>query len=479
MDDFIMDDIKKTLKAAFPAIEKRWDDSIIPTLCDYIKIPNKSVIFDKDWEANGHMAKAMQLIVDWCKAHPLKDMKLELLTEKGRTPLLFIEIPGQSDETVLLYGHMDKQPEMRGWAEGKGPWEPVIEDGKLYGRGGADDGYSTFAAMTTISMLQENNIPHARCVILIEASEESGSIDLEYYLAQLKVRIGTPSLIVCLDSGAGNYEKLWGTTSLRGLVGGELTIKVLNKGMHSGLGSGVVPSVFSVLQNLVSRVEDSSTGEVTLKKLHVDIPVNRMKQIEETAKILGQSFLDGYDFADQTQPVSTDISELLLNRTWQPALSVTGVDGMPKIENAGNVTLPKFSVKLSLRIPPTLPPEKAQEILKETFEKDPPFNATVEYKPIEAGPGWNAPAMDSWLIKANEEASQLFFNKPAAYLGEGGCIPFMGMLGDIFSKAQFMITGVLGPLSNAHGPNEFLHIDFVKKLTGCIAYVLAAHFSKS
>lgn len=473
-----MKDVKALLKKAFPTIEKHWDDNIIPTLCDYIKIPNKSVMFDKNWEANGYMAKAMQLIVDWCHANPIKDMKLEVLSEKGRTPLLFIEIPGQTDDTVLLYGHMDKQPEMRGWAEGKGPWEPVIENGKLYGRGGADDGYSTFAAMTAISMLQQNNIPHARCIIFIEASEESGSIDLDHYLAQLKTRIGTPSLIVCLDSGAGNYEQLWGTTSLRGVIGGELSIDVLNKGMHSGIGSGVVPSVFSVLQSLIGRIADANTGDITLKQLHVEIPKERITQAKETAATLDKTFLDGYDFAGNTQPVNSNITELLLNRTWRPALSVTGIDGMPKIENAGNVTLPKLSAKLSLRIPPTLNPETTHNILKEIFENSPPFNATVKYTPLENGPGWNAPAMEDWLKQANEEASQLFFNKSAAYFGEGGSIPFMGLLGDMFPKAQFLITGVLGPLSNAHGPNEFLHIDFVKKITGCIAYVLAAHFTK-
>ena len=473
-----MNDIKETLKNALPDIEKRWDDSIIPTLCEYIKIPNKSVMFDKNWEANGHMAKAMQLIVDWCQQHPLKEMKLEVLSEKGRSPLLFIEIPGQSDETVLLYGHMDKQPEMRGWSQGKGPWNPVIENGKLYGRGGADDGYSCFAAMTAIATLQQNNIPHARCLVFIEGSEESGSIDLEYYLKQLNNRIGSPSLIVCLDSGAGNYEQLWGTTSLRGVIGGQLTIQVLNKGMHSGLGSGVVPSIFSVLQNLLSRIEDSNTGKVTLKKLQADIPKSRLQQTKKAAKILEKNFLDGYDFAGNTQAINPDISELLLNRTWRPALSVTGIDGAPKIENAGNVSLPKLAVKLSLRIPPTLHPETAQHILKETLEQTPPFNASVTYQALEVGPGWNAPLMQDWLKAANDTASQLFFNKPAAYIGEGGSIPFMGMLGDMFPKAQFMITGVLGPLSNAHGPNEFLHIDFAKKLTGCIAYLLAAHCSR-
>lgn len=472
-----MKDLKEKFQSAFSAIDKRWDESIIPTLYEYIKIPNKSVMFDKNWEANGYMIQAMQLIVDWCQQHSLKDMKLELLNAPNRTPLLFIEIPGQSDETVLFYGHMDKQPEMRGWDEDKGPWQPVIEEGKLYGRGGADDGYSIFAAMTAIATLQENNIPHARCVILIEASEESGSIDLEHYLEQLKEKIGTPNFVIGLDSGAGNYEQLWGTTSLRGLISGELSIRILNKGMHSGLGSGVVPSVFTIFNTLLARIENTENGKVALNNLYVDIPEERMQEAKAAAQTLKNDFLNGYTFVNNALPIDSDISELILNRTWRPALSITGIDGVPKIENAGNTTLAKLSAKLTMRLPPTLSTNKAHQILKETLETTPPFNAEVTYTPDESSKGWHAPIMADWLVQANKEASQLFFEKPAQYIGEGGSIPFMGMLSEMFPKAQFLITGVLGPLSNAHGPNEFLHIDFVKKLTGCIAYVLAMHHS--
>lgn len=471
-----MNNINQKLKAAFPSIEKIWDESIIPTLSEYIKIPNKSLMFDKDWKTHGFMDQAMKLIVDWCKAHPLKDMKLELLESKDRSPLLFIDIPGQSDETVFLYGHMDKQPEMRGWDDDKGPWNPVIKDGKLYGRGGADDGYSTFAAMTAIATLQQNNIPHARCIIFIEASEESGSVDLPYYLTKLKDRIGKPTLIIALDSGAGNYEQLWGTTSLRGVVSGELAIQVLKNGIHSGVGGGVVPSVFLVLHELLNRIEDTKNGRILIDKLDIEIPNNRIEEAKITAKALDQALLDAYAFAGNTQAVDKDMTELLLNRTWRPSLSITGISGIPKLENAGNVVIPKVTFKLSIRIPPTLNPDAAQEAIKEALEASPPFGANVTYTPEETGAGWNAPALKDWLKKANDNASELFFNQPAAYFGEGGSIPFMGTLGDMFPEAQFLITGVLGPLSNAHGPNEFLHIDFVKRITGCVAAVLAAHY---
>ena len=244
----------------YDEISQIWDDSIIPELIEYIKIPNKSVHFDPKWKENGHMDKAMQLIVDWCKKQPIKDMKLEVVQLPDRTPLLFIDIPGQSDDSVMLYGHMDKQPEMKGWDEDLGPWKPVPKGDKLYGRGGADDGYATFASLTAIAMMQRHNIPHAHCTVIIEACEESGSFDLPFYLKHLKDRLKSPSLVICLDSGCANYDQMWSTTSLRGLAGGELKIEVLTEGIHSGLGSGVVPSTFMILRELLDRIEGDLTA---------------------------------------------------------------------------------------------------------------------------------------------------------------------------------------------------------------------------
>ncbi len=470
--------IDQTLKAALPEIEKKWDDDIIPQLMEYIKIPNKSLMFDANWQANGYMHDAMQLIVNWCKQQPVKDMQMDLLEDEGHTPLLMIDIPGQSDDTILLYGHMDKQPEMKGWDADLGPWKPVIKDDKLYGRGGADDGYAVFCALTAIATLQKHNIPHARCVLLVEASEESGSVDLPHYLTRLQDKIGNPSLIITLDSDCGNYEQLWSTTSLRGLVGGDLHISVLSEGIHSGFGSGVVPSTFSILRELLNRIENSNTGEILLDEFNVSIPAEREQQAQAAADALGKAFSEALPFYKNCQPVSDNVKELILNRTWRPALSVTGADGLPPVADAGNVTLPELSVKLSIRIPPTSNADKACAALKKILEDNPPYNAEVRFTPDTTGASWHAPALSDWLGKANEKASQLFYDKPAAYLGGGGSIPFMGMLGEMYPDAQFLITGVLGPKSNAHGPNEFLHIPMVKKLTGCVASVIASHYEK-
>lgn len=468
----------QALKNALNDISHKWDQDIIPVLKEYVSIPNKSPMFDKEWKKNGYMDQAMQLIIKWCKQQKIANMHFELLETPGRTPLLFIDIPGQSNDTILLYGHMDKQPEMSGWDADLGPWKAVIKDDKLYGRGAADDGYATFCALTAIETLQRLKIPHARCVVIIEACEESGSHDLPHYLEQLKPKIGTPSLVITLDSDSANYEQLWNTTSLRGILGGVLTIEVLREGLHSGVGSGVVPSTTQILQQLLARAEDMKTGEIQLKELHVQIPKQRVDQTKAAAKILGDEFFHDYPFAGNTRPISNDTVELFLNRTWRPTLSVVGINGLPPLENAGNVTIPKLAVKLSFRLPPTCQAKEVGKIIKDLFEKDPPFDAKVNFEIKDVANGWEAPPLAPWLEKSSEHASQLFFNQHAAYLGSGGTIPFMGMLGKMFPDAQFLITGVLGPKSNAHGPNEFLHIPLVKKLTGCVATIIADHFNR-
>lgn len=459
-------------------INDLWDRSIIPTLMEYIKIPNKSPQFDSAWEQHGFMDQAVMLLSNWCKDHAINDMTLEVVKLAGRTPVIFIDIPGNHDDTILLYGHLDKQPEMTGWDEGLHPWTPVLRGDKLYGRGSADDGYATFASLAAIKSLREQHIPHARCVILIEACEESGSFDLPYYIDALQDRIGSPSLVICLDSGCGNYEQLWLTTSLRGLLGGTLRINVLTQGVHSGLGSGIVPSCFRVLRQLLDRVENDTNSDILLSDLHVDIPTERLEQAEKAAAVLGESVFKDLPFAKGVQPDSPSIAELILRRTWKPALSVIGCDGIPAIENAGNVTLPTLSVKLSMRLPPTCQTENAALSLKTLLEKNPPNLAHVQFDINDTGPGWNAPALKPWLAESAKRASLTYFGKEAIYMGEGGSIPFMGMLGKKFPHAQFLITGLLGPGSNAHGPNEFLHIPTGKKLTACVAQVIADHYKQ-
>ena len=468
-------------KAVESFVSQTWDASIVPSITEYIAIPNKSPAFDKDWKKNGHMDRAVELIAGWCRARAIPGLKLEVVrlkNEKGeeRTPVIFMEIPGQTSDTVLLYGHLDKQPEMTGWSEGLSPWTPVLRGDKLYGRGGADDGYAAYASLVAIEALERQKIPHARCVVLIEGCEESGSYDLPAYVDHLAPRIGTPSLIVCLDSGCGNYEQLWGTTSLRGLVGGDLSVEVLTEGVHSGDASGIVPSSFRIVRQLLDRIDDNLNGLVSAPEFNVDIPEQRQTQAALAAQVLQDQVYNKFPFIEGAEPVSTDAAELILNRTWRPALSITGAEGLPALANAGNVLRPKTSVKISLRIPPGCDASRASARLKQLLESDPPYGANVVFTPDWAATGWHAPPMADWLDTAINQASIRYFGKPAMHMGEGGTIPFMGMLGEKFPEAQFLITGVLGPHSNAHGPNEFLHIPTAKKLTCCVAEVIARHF---
>nr|HAT8714064.1 M20/M25/M40 family metallo-hydrolase [Legionella jordanis] len=460
-------------------IQHQWQENILTSLFEYIKIPNKSPQFDPDWQAHGFMEQAINHVADWCRKNAPKNMSLDVVRLPGRTPLIFMEIPGNTEETVLLYGHLDKQPEMTGWHEDLGPWKPVIKDGRLYGRGGADDGYSAYASLTAIRALEEQGLPLARCIVIIEACEESGSYDLPFYIDQLKEKIGKPSLIICLDSGAGNYEQLWMTTSLRGNVSGELTVEVLKEGVHSGAASGIVPDSFRIARQLLSRIEDENTGEIKLKSLYCEIPEDRKHQAVACAEVLGESVYRNFPFEPGMSAVSQSKEELILNRSWRPALTVTGASGLPSIADAGNVLRPKTSLKLSMRLPPLISPELAASAMEEALSQNPPYHAKVSFKADHGSIGWNAPRMVAWLEEAVNEASMAFYQKPAAYIGEGGTIPFMGMLGEKFPEAQFMITGVLGPHSNAHGPNEFLHLEMVKKLTSCVAFVLHSHFQQT
>lgn len=461
---------------------RKWDEEIIPQLVEYIRIPNKSPMFDPDWAEHGYMDQAVALMEGWARAQQVPGMQLEVVRLEGRTPLIYIDIPGtdpSSEDCVLLYGHLDKQPEMTGWSEHLGPWKPVIEGDKLYGRGGADDGYAIYGSLTAIMALQEQGVAHSRCVVLIEACEESGSYDLPHYVDHLADRIGKPSLVVCLDSGCGNYDQLWCTTSLRGMAGGNLRVSVLEEGVHSGDASGVVPSSFRILRSLLERLEDQTDGTIRPAELHVEIPAERIQQAQQAAQVLDTAVFEKFPFLPGMSPVSSDLTELVLNRTWRPALSITGVDGLPNLGSAGNVLRPTTAVKVSLRLPPTLDGDSAGKIVSDLLLDNPPYGAKVEFSLEKSSTGWNAPAMSPWLTEAIENASQAFFGKPAMYMGEGGTIPFMGMLGEKFPGAQFMITGVLGPHSNAHGPNEFLHIPTGKRVTSAVAMVLAAHHAAS
>jgi acetylornithine deacetylase/succinyl-diaminopimelate desuccinylase-like protein len=452
-----------------------WDRDIVPALTDYIRIPAKSPMFDAQWAEHGHIDRAVELITGWARGRRIEGLQIEVVRIEGRTPVILMEAPGAGGDTVLLYGHCDKQPEMVGWAADGGPWTPVRRGDRLFGRGAGDDGYAAFAALTAIEALEAQGVPHARCVVLIEGSEESGSPDLPAYVEKLAERI-RPGLVVCLDSGCGDYDHLWATTSLRGVLSGTLTVEVLREGVHSGAASGIVPSSFRILRHLLGRIEDERTGEIRIAECHVAIPPERAAEVRAVAGVLGDEVIRRYPFMPGMHPVTSDPVEALLNNTWRPALAVTGADGIPAVADGGNVLRPKTSLKLSLRLPPTADGPAVARRMKEMLEADPPYGATVTFSPSERpGGGWNAPVMADWLSDSVKRASSTYFGKPAMFDGLGGSIPFMAMLGERFPQSQFLVTGVMGPGSNAHGPNEFIDLPTGVKVTASVAQVLADH----
>ena len=478
---------------ALAQVSAQWDNDIVRRLTDYIGIPAKSPAFDADWAAHGYIETVVRNAADWVLAQKVPGLTLEIVRLQHadgtpRTPVLFFEIAstkGGSDQTVLMYGHLDKQPEFSGWRNDLGPWTPKYEDGKLYGRGGADDGYAVYAAIAAVQALKGQNVPHPRIVGLIETCEESGSYDLLPYIDALRApannRLGDVGLVVCLDSGAGNYDQLWLTTSLRGMASGTLKVEILTEGIHSGDASGLVPSSFRILRHVLDRLEDSATGRLLPASFHCEVPADRLAQAQATAAILGDELFKRfpwahYDCGGSTTfalPTTTDPLQALLNRTWIPTLSVTGADGFPAMKDAGNVLRPWTAFKLSLRLPPLVDAGAAVQELKALLEDNAPYQARVTFESGGGATGWNAPSATPWYEQALNNASQAYFGAPCGYIGQGGTIPLMNLLSEGFPKAQMMVCGVLGPKSNAHGPNEFRHVPYAKKLTAAVAQVIA------
>ncbi|HEY2813793.1 MAG TPA: M20/M25/M40 family metallo-hydrolase [Acidimicrobiales bacterium] len=460
-------------------VAQSWDADVMPTLTEFIRIPNVSPAFDANWAASGHMDRAVELVSSWMAARPIDGLTVSVERLPGRTPLIVAEVPATDPEstgTVLLYGHVDKQPEMAGWREDLGPWTPVLEGDHLFGRGGGDDGYAAFAAMSAIEAVHAAGGRHGRCIALIEACEESASYDLEAYIDHLADRIGEPDLVVCLDSGCGTYDRVWLTTSLRGLVAVDVTVRVLREGVHSGAAGGVVPSTFRVLRHLLDRIEDSDTGELLLPELRVDLPEDRAGEMATTANELGSRVAGEFPFVDAVHPLNDgDHIAQLRAKTWEPALELIAIEGVPDRPAGGNVLRPFTTVRLSFRLPPTCDPDAAGAAIVRALTLDPPYGAEIDAHVEQAASGWNAPPTAAWLSTALDEASQDVFGQPYRTIGEGGTIPFMAMLGERFPHAQFVITGVMGPGSNAHGPNEFLDLSMARGVTVAVAHVLDAH----
>jgi acetylornithine deacetylase/succinyl-diaminopimelate desuccinylase-like protein len=463
------------------AADRLFEHDALAALEGYVRIPCLSPAFDPEWASHGHLQAAAELLLDWVRARPMAGLEAELVQLPGLTPVIVAELPptaghGSSGEApTLLYGHLDKQPPLGEWRKGLDPFVPVREGDRLYGRGSADDGYSVFAAVGALQALHECGLEHGRCIVLIEASEESGSPHLAAYLELLAARFGSggPCLVVCLDSGCPTYDRLWTTTSLRGLLSAEIRVDVLTEGVHSGSAGGVVPSSFRILRRLLSRIEDEETGAILLEECNAPIPEIRRSEAEALVATLGEGAVDGFPTVPGLRLGGADALERVLARTWAPSLALVGMDGVPSVGDGGNVLRPFTTGRIAMRLPPSADAPAAAARLAQVLCDDPPDGARVAVT-AEGAKGFDAPPTAPWLAEAVEQASVSYFGQPSGAAGEGGTIPFLSALREQYPGAQFLVTGVLGPESNAHGPNEMLHLPTAKAVTASVAHVLSS-----
>ncbi|HEY5265678.1 MAG TPA: M20/M25/M40 family metallo-hydrolase [Acidimicrobiales bacterium] len=451
----------------------------LETLTEFGAIPALSPMFDAEWVESGHIEEAAQLLAAWARARKLANFDVTIHRLEGLTPMLVVTVDSTAGEgdTVVLYGHLDKQPPLGDWSEGLDPFIPVRRGDRLYARGVSDDGYAIFSALLAIEAMEAHGLPHGRCVVLIEASEESGSTDLEAYLDALAKHLGAVELLICLDSGALTYDRLWITTSLRGVLNLEVTIRVLAQGQHSGSVSGIVPSSFRILRQLLDRLEDATTGEVLVPEMHAEIPAEHAKAASDIADEFGDVIAQDLPTIEGVELMGASAAERQLRRNWYPTLSVIGMGGIPSPDIAGNVLRPFTTAVLSFRLPPNVDSQVAAAAVETLLTTDVPSNAKVSVTLVPAD-GWVTPKFASWLAPALEEASLDAFGRSVGFTGEGGSIPFLGSLAKRYPGVQFVATGVGGPHSNAHAIDEMLDLPMAVGVTNAVITVLSAHAAK-
>jgi acetylornithine deacetylase/succinyl-diaminopimelate desuccinylase-like protein len=459
-----------------PALSlKDFERDALDTLLAYAAIPCLSPDYDAQWAEHGYIDAATELLATWARERSFANVDVTIHRLMGRTPVLVVtvEATATGTATAVLYGHLDKQPPLGDWSDGLEPFTPVRRADRVYARGVADDGYSAFAALLALEAMEANGIAHSRCVVLIEASEESGSPDLEAYLDELAEHLGDVALMICLDSGALTYDRLWVTTSLRGMLHVQLTVKVLTQGQHSGSASGVVPSSFRILRQLLDRVEDAHTGDVLLEELNCEIPDVYVDDANSLASEFGDIIAKELPTLPGLELMGSSAQDRILRRTWFSTLSIVGMGGIPEPAIAGNVLRPSTTAVLSFRLPPTVDATRAGEAVRSALTRDVPSSAEVNVDVI-AADGWLTPPLEPWLTNALDAASNDAFAHAPGFTGEGGTIPFLAFLGRRYPHVQFVATGVLGPLSNAHAIDEMLDLNMAVGVTNAVITILGA-----
>ncbi len=455
--------------------EKIWEDSILPSLSEFIEIHALSPMFEPNWDEKGELQATIELFTAWLEAQGIEGMSHVTHRIGDHSPVLLVTIEGTGPGEVLFYSHLDKQPSRPElWSEGLHPLKAVRREPFLFGRGAVDDGYGGYLCVTAIRLLQEAGIPHPKATFLIETCEESGSFDLPPYLDALTDDLGSPDLIVVLDSGGPTYDHIWVTEALRGLVAGTLSVRVSHEGVHSGMSGGAIPSSFRIQRMLLDRVEDSSTGRILIPEMHVDISDKIRAEAEALGNILGDALWKSLPVVDSLEPQTRGADQILLDINWRPAMGVIGADGMPPVQTAGNVLRTNTDLKLSFRIPPGVKAPEVQAIVKQTLEANPPYGAEVTYHATEPADGFHAPPLHEGVSAALDGACKHLTGFPPMTTWIGGTIPFMAMIQNKFPEASFICTGSAGPGNNAHGPDEKLHIPHSKRLNVALAAAIAS-----
>ena len=460
-------------------IEKMFTYNMIPNLMNFIRIPNLSPAYDYEWNTNGLLLKAANLIIAYAKSLEIKNAQINLIQDKGYSPLIFIEIPASrpnDNRTVLLYAHFDKQPHGTGWDDDKGPTKPVIQNGRLYGRGSADDGYASFSMLTAIKACQEHNCPLPRICLIFEGAEESTDEHLTYYFNKLLPIIGENVIaFIPLDSGCADYDRLWITNSLRGVCDYEINIQTLDNNISFGPeASGRIAENLFILRKAIDAVMDTSTGDVKIEEFYVkDIPEEIQEEMDKEIEIVGEQFFKEIPLYEGVKPLKTDIKEAMINNRWKPTCSILGIDNCPKIEDNGFGVKKSITVKMSMRLPPGIDSHAALEALKKVVKENIYFDAKVKFLSAEVADGWKLTNFSEKTKNVLNKASKEYFGNELVFKGMGGSIPFITYFQTKYPNADVICTGILGADCFEHGPNENLHLEACKKMILVLCYFLS------
>lgn len=460
-------------------VESEFTNNALPSFKTFLTIENCTPAYDPDWDKNGLLKSAASHL----KAYALKSSGVQglnaiLSSDEGKTPFLLVTVDSTSGDgkSILLYGHFDKQPPNSGWSQGLGPYLPVEKDGYLYGRGSADDGYAFYAMLTIIKALQNFNIPHPKFVIILEGSEESGSIDLPIYIEEYQQFIGQPDLILALDSGIIDYNRIWLTSSLRGVVSCDLTVKTLTKGVHSGKGSGIAPESFMIIRKLLSKLEDYN-DQSRMKDFEVEIPDSEKTKISKAVEVMGDDWCSKIPILPGMKLLGDTPTDRLINWTWKPALTVAGARGIPNVKDAGNVLRPYTTLYLSIRTPPTFDGILNGKKILEDITNQTPFNSTVLIENYEAFNGSLIKEPSDNLKSQIDNLAKNYISGGMAQIPVGISIPFTTIFSQYFPKSQILVTGCAGVDSNAHGPNERLNLSYTKNFICSFVHIFSVYKS--